>query len=157
MVSDWFERARMKTVENTETGCWEYQGEIVHNGYGRIWSDGRNVKVHRLSFLKFKGGIPDNLMVCHHCDVRNCWNPDHLFLGSAKDNSDDKVSKGRAVALRCEDAPSAKLSKEQVAQIRRLQAFGKVNARQIAVSFGVSPGAIHHVLNGSTWVGVGGT
>jgi len=51
---------------------------------------------HRLAWEEAKGPIPDGLFVLHRCDVRGCINVDHLFLGTAKDNTHDMMAKGRA-------------------------------------------------------------
>lgn len=56
---------------------------------------GKTLLVHRISFILKNGTIPNNIMVCHSCDNPSCVNPDHLFLGNAKDNWDDSHKKGR--------------------------------------------------------------
>lgn len=78
-------------------GCWEWMGYRDPRGYGRLsrsaWSSPR--LAHRYSWELTLGEIPDGLYVCHHCDNPPCVNPDHLFVGTARDNNDDKLSKGR--------------------------------------------------------------
>jgi hypothetical protein len=71
-------------------GCWEWTGYVAPNGYGQIGSK----KVHRVSFEVFKGPItkPE---VCHTCDNRKCFNPEHLFNGTKSDNQRDSVNKKR--------------------------------------------------------------
>jgi len=75
--------------------CWLWTGGIAGNGYGYICIDGKMVSAHRFSWLLHNGDIPDGMQICHKCDVRKCVNPDHMFLGSAADNAQDKVQKGR--------------------------------------------------------------
>lgn len=84
------------------TGCWLWSGAPRGDYYGSF-----NAKcfglgtfpAHRFAYLAFRGVIPDYLFACHHCDVRSCVNPDHLFLGTASDNNQDFCNKVRAGLL----------------------------------------------------------
>lgn len=81
-------------VEKTET-CWLWRGADNGKGYGRISTDKGAMYVHRLVYVWAFGEIPAGLLVMHWCDVRACVRPDHLSLGTAQDNTDDMISKGR--------------------------------------------------------------
>jgi hypothetical protein len=72
--------------------CWEWQGRIYGDGYGRFLG---YLATHRLAYYFTTGVDPEELLVCHHCDNPPCCNPDHLFLGTHADNMRDMVQKGR--------------------------------------------------------------
>jgi HNH endonuclease len=86
-------------VEKTE-GCWIWKGSKVQAGYGRIVLQGKTYRAHRISYLFLKGEIPEGLCVCHTCDNPACVNPEHLWLGTSRENTKDMIIKGRLVRLR---------------------------------------------------------
>lgn len=75
--------------------CWIWTGSFMYKCYGEAYIKGEKIRAHRLSWLIHNGEIPNGLFVCHKCDTPQCVNPDHLFLGAAKSNMLDCVSKGR--------------------------------------------------------------
>lgn len=77
-------------------GCWEWSGSRFRTGYGRILVRGRRTGTHRFIWECEHGKIPPGLSVLHRCDNRRCVRPDHLFLGTALDNTEDMARKGRA-------------------------------------------------------------
>ncbi len=92
------ERARERLKKRSRvdvSGCVLWTAAKEPRGYGNIRWRGRMWRAHRLSWVAARGPIPDGLLVCHKCDVPSCINPDHLFLGTHQDNSDDKIKKGR--------------------------------------------------------------
>lgn len=79
------------------TPCWRWFGAKSKNGYGTITVDCKQWSVHRLVAVKHLGLDPkdSHTQVCHHCDVKDCFNPGHLFLGSHAANMNDAVAKKR--------------------------------------------------------------
>lgn len=96
------------------------------------------------------GPIPDGLHVLHHCDNPPCVNPAHLFLGTNADNVADKTAKGRGRGGRGEAHRNAKLTADQVREIRELAASG-LTQREIAARYGVRHTAIGKILRGERW------
>ena len=89
-----------KYIEETE--CWEWQLATNNIGYGMIrdpdygpHEKGGMRTTHRVSYEIHKGRIPNNKIVMHSCDNPKCCNPEHLFLGTHQDNSQDMISKDR--------------------------------------------------------------
>ena len=89
----WRNRIRASVVR--ENGCWLWQRAKTNQGYGSLVIGGERWKAHRLAYSVFRGPIPEGLYVCHKCDVPQCVNPYHLFLGTHSDNMQDASKKGR--------------------------------------------------------------
>jgi hypothetical protein len=109
---------------NNETGCWEFNGKLKL-GYGVFklhdgTRNGKSVLAHRYLYqIKNKLELNSKIFVCHKCDNRKCCNPDHMFIGTAKDNFEDMVSKkGSHLIQFGEKNLSHKLTTEQIVAIR---------------------------------------
>ena len=145
-----------KCTPEPNTGCWLWNAGYGKNGYGGCWWDGRANTAHRVSYLLHRGEIPEGMFVCHRCDTRGCVNPEHLFLGTALDNSRDMVAKGRycrdperfrkTVRTRAERG-YFKLTEDDVREIRRK----RPPSSEIVVRYGVDRSTANMVLRGATW------
>lgn len=136
-------------------GCWEWHGSKDAFGYGRIWSKEKKtfLRASRISWEIHHGDFDRSLCVCHHCDNTRCVNPNHLFLGTAKDNADDRERKNRnkpPVPLPGEKNPAAKLKEEDVIEILRLHREG-VSYRLLSQKFGVCQSEIGMIITRKTW------
>lgn len=147
---------------NSTNKCWAWIGNRQKVGYGQIWKDGRPQGAHRIAWEIANGRkAPSNRWVLHRCDNPNCVNPNHLFLGTPKDNHQDQIAKGRRPIIRPfskrpelikrgEDASAAKLREFQVLEIRRKAALGQ-SQTLLSKQFGVSPSNINRIVNRTRW------
>jgi hypothetical protein len=129
--------------------CWPWLGNTRRGGYGRIAKGGRGGRqlvASRVAWELAHGPIPDSTLVCHRCDNPICVNPAHLFLGTPLDNMRDKDRKGRGRyvgrSLPGEQSPNAKLTDDQVREIRRRRAAGEK-----VVALGRAYGVTHALIS----------
>lgn len=121
------------------SGCWIWIASVDPLWkYGCIFVDGRPQRAHRVSWTIYRGEIPKGLRVLHRCDTPECVNPDHLFLGTDKDNVLDMLKKGRA---------GKKLTVDQVLKIRQDNRPTKV----IADDFGIHPVNVRAIQTRKQW------
>jgi len=83
------------TIPEPTSGCWLWTGPIGRHGYGKTKRSGKTIFSHRLAWMVHRGPIPLGIFVLHRCDVPSRVNPNHLFLGTARDNTLDMLAKGR--------------------------------------------------------------
>jgi hypothetical protein len=83
-------------IDIDANGCWIWTGRRYTKGYGQASFRGRNIRAHRYAYEAWKGPIPAGMMVLHSCDNPPCVNPDHLRIGTARDNMMDAIQRGRA-------------------------------------------------------------
>lgn len=133
------------------SGCHLFVGKSLQKeGYGLIKQEGIVKLAHRISYELNVGPIPEGMIVCHKCDVPPCVNPDHLFIGTKKDNSDDMIRKNRAYHPSGAKAPNARLSAEQVDKIRNHKS-PDISYKEIAKSLGVNVSTVHRIAAYKTW------
>jgi hypothetical protein len=132
------------------SGCWLWLGKLYRNGYGSAWTHGAEAYAHRASWEAFVGPIPTGLSVLHRCDTPACVNPEHLWLGTHRDNMRDMTMKGRhaRIGLTGERHPAAKITEETARQIR--QRRGE-NQRALAREFGVSQATVWAIQSRRHW------
>jgi hypothetical protein len=156
----------LDSVEKKENGCWEWTKSKNPSGYGifknlddRTQKPGNKMRImlaHRASYILHKGEIPYGKFVCHSCDNRGCCNPEHLWVGSPKDNARDALRKGKLYLegltyqlKKGGKSPAAKLE-THISEIRNRIAAGERIA-EIAESYEVTPQAIYSIKHGKTW------
>lgn len=154
--------------------CWLWTAHCASNGYGSFTPSHLPIGAHRFSYELHVGPIPYGLYVLHHCDVRQCVNPQHLFVGTQKENIDDMIAKGRrpnqantcraiqpkALAVlaahpelraRGERNGSAKLTWDQVREIRQLYEIGSTSYGKLGAQFGVHQSTISLIVKRKKW------
>lgn len=131
-------------------GCWNWKAVKNKDGYGRLTASNRNYRAHRMSWMLYFGEIQEGLFVCHKCDNPSCVNPQHLFLGTAKDNAVDRNRKGRHRDDNGENHPCAKLNTLDVIYIRAKLSQG-MQGKRLAQKFGMSQSMISQIKLGHKW------
>lgn len=140
-----------KVSPEPNSGCWLWDGLIKRDdkkksgGYGFIRDNYTRKTAHRVSWTIFCGEIPEGMSVLHKCDVRCCVNPEHLYLGTHEDNMRDMSARNRAPMHR------AKVSKEDVLNIRREYSAGGLTQRQIAEKYGLGQSHVSAILREKYW------
>lgn len=152
----------LKRLENhsvflEETGCFIWNGDRVKAGHGRIHMKEGLKLVHRVSYVLFVGDIPTDKIVMHKCDVPNCWNPNHLRVGTQLENIKDRDSKGRTARgvtharLKGEENGASRLNEKQVRAIRKMYAQGNLSQSEIAHLFGIGQMTVSSLVRRKTW------
>jgi len=148
MITERIKNKVLSKYTMVENGCWEWHGAYFSDGYPRQDQS----RAHRLSYEIFKGKIPEGSYVCHQCDNPKCINPDHLFVGTPKENSKDRDDKARH--FHGEAVNTNKLTKSQVIEIRDKfdaapKKFGMLS--KLGREYGVSHNQIHLIVNFLSW------
>lgn len=147
-------------IEEAEDGCWNWTGKKDKNGYGivsvRSKKTRKYFRAHRLSWESINGAITKGLFVCHICDNPACIKPEHLFIGTPAENCKDMTDKGRrAKGVQTsnpgEKHPGAKLTEEQVKNIRSIFSKGGISKVDLGKQFGVSDSLIRAIVNRICW------
>lgn len=143
------------------SGCLLWTGQIYGNGYGQIKYLSKSWGVHRLLWVLLFGELRTDQYVCHKCDVRNCVNVAHLFVGSPRDNALDMVSKGRGNQANTRyftRVPSARprgeahgLAKLDADKVRQIRAEPDTTLQTFADRFGVTKQAVRSARIFETW------
>ena len=160
------DRIIAKSMPEPNSGCWLWLGSLWGNGYGNLSNGSRQPRLgaHRGSWMAFRGPIAEGMDVCHRCDVPICVNPDHLFLGTRKDNMQDCKAKGRNIrgaALREAVLPhvhrgeihyKTSLTEDDVRHIRAN--YSGATRAALATKYGMRPIAIWKIATRRNWTHV---
>jgi hypothetical protein len=138
-------------LPKTRSGCWRWKGYVNSHGYGVISFRGTNYKAHRIAFFLAHDSLNEEQMVLHKCDLRLCCNPNHLYQGDAKRNSQDALSRGRFARLYGESNGNSKLTGKEVKSIRQQYRSKQITQKTLAQCYGVSTATISYICSGGRW------
>jgi len=138
-----------KTEDANE--CWIWCSTKDRNGYGIFSFGGEVYRAHRIAYELSNGAFPARMLVCHYCDNPACVNPNHLFIGTQKENMSDCASKGRKPSFCGEKNSRHKVTALQVEQIRREYSRGGVTQKELGCKYGISRGGLARIIRGATW------
>ncbi len=141
-------------VQKTDN-CWLWLGSVLKCGYGSFKLNGHTVRAHRIAWMLTYNSIPEGELVCHHCDNGLCMNPEHLFLGTQKDNIRDMITKGRSPTVGKpqlgETNRNAKLTEVEALTILK----SPLPCKELADLYPVSLSQIYNIKNGYRWSFIG--
>jgi hypothetical protein len=143
-----------KVTPGGPNDCWNWNAYINKWGYGCLFMDGKPRLAHRIAYFITNGPFLNALKVCHSCDNPKCCNPAHLWVGTDADNVADRDAKGRLVNGKKyygETHIHAKLTDQQVIEIRKLYGFGFLFHKDLAELYKVSRGTIQRIVVGTRW------
>jgi hypothetical protein len=129
--------------------CWEWKDYKDKDGYGTFWLDGSDRRAHRVAYEITKGKIPEGKCCCHFCDNPSCVNPNHLWIGTSKENTHDAI-KNRIFPMG-ENHWKSRLTETQIKQIRALRNQEGKSLAELSNQFGVTKAHIWQVSVGKSW------
>ena len=145
----------MATIESLKQrlrvsgSCWLFTGCVNNNGYGQIRHNGKTMLAHRVAYELITGEEPNGVLL-HTCDTPLCCNPEHLTVGTQRDNLQDMRNKGRGVNPPHVPGEKCGMSKLTDTKVKEIRSSG-LTQRQLATIYGVSQSTIGKILRRETW------
>ena len=147
MISQKWIKERFERFFNKTENCWEWSGSLRGKGYGGFSLNNKTKIASRVSYELYKEPIPKGLLVCHTCNNPKCVNPDHLYLGTYSDNTQQAVQENRQYIAKGEANGSSKLTEDQILLIRKDHRA----QRAIAKDYGCSQLHISRIKRKLVW------
>jgi len=134
-----------------DKSCWEWIGSLSNNMYGSFWNGDTYVGAHRMSYELYKEDIPKDMCVLHTCDNPRCVNPDHLWIGTREDNNKDRSNKNRNADMQGEKHPQAKLTEQDIKEIRLLNSMKCFMQREIGEIYNITNKHVNNIVKFKIW------
>ena len=145
-----FEVYFWKKISKEKSGCWIWLGTKNEYGYGRINRGNKKLYAHRVAYNLANSVILQTKEIVRHiCHNTSCINPDHLEIGTQKDNIDDKVKANRQ--HKGEKSPSSKLTENKVIELRKRYWINRESISDLANESKVKVSTLHECLQSKTW------
>jgi len=149
-MGDARQRFDEKWMPEPNSGCWLWIGAYSSFGYGQLWGGKSfgvpgNIAAHQASWIFNRGPIPDGMVIMHKCDNPSCVNPDHLRVGTFKDNTADMLRKNRSP--KGESSYRAILKEADIKVIRDRS----IPIKELTKRFGVTKAAIDNIRLRRSW------
>ena len=126
--------------------CWNVTSHVEElQGYIPVSFKGLRTRAHRLSYILMKGDIPKGMIVRHSCDNKSCINPEHLIMGTKKDNTQDMMNRNRESNWKDRKGHRSKLTDDQYNSIKR----SDLSSYELAKIYSISDVQIRRIKNGS--------
>lgn len=132
--------------------CWHWIGCRSARGYGRFNRNGRTINAHRVAWeIIHRVIIPSGMEICHSCDNPSCVNPSHLWIGTHKENCDDRDRKGRNKSFQGEAHGRAKLTNGIVLEIRNRYAIEPIGTLALAKQYRLNKKTVQQIVKRQLW------
>ena len=133
------------------SGCWLWNGSTHPRGYGQLSFGHRVTKAHRLAWELKNGPLPAGKMALHRCNVRCCVNPDHIYPGTAADNTADMMRAGRGHSMPGAIHPKTHLTEQDVLRIRKDYWEDGVSRKMLRETYQLSRGGLDAIIYRKSW------
>lgn len=135
-----------------ESGCWDWKGTKDKDGYSIVWIQGKNIKLHRMSYFFKYGTLDPNLQVAHSCNNRYCFNPDHLYQATHQENIEYRCACERTAKHLGSKNGNSKLSEDKVRQIiTEIWNDQYSYLSEVSYKYGISSSILRKILLGYYW------
>lgn len=141
----------LSKLKHCDNGCIEYTGAKFSQGYGAFYLKNKNLKAHRFYYEAFVGKITDGMQVNHHCDNKICCNVEHLYVGTQKQNIDDREKRNRGIRISGEKHHKTIVSEKDIQFIRKLYELKIFTQKVIGSFFNMDQRSISQIVNHKRW------